>query len=392
MMKKVWMLAGLILMPFVIEAKELSQYTAIRVQKAGQLAQDEKIKEAIEALVSIETERAYDKAYISFRLGSYYWQTDNTSAAIKQLTYAVDSGLLLNDQPWFAQRMLADLLLNEQEFKKALPHYYELVKTVPETEKTDQLWLRIAQVEYRLESWQKILSAIAKYEEFNKAPELLPLSLKFSAQYELKQWKQSIQTLESLITLQPDQAKWWRYLASIQITLDRSRDALNTLALAELQGVEISDSDRRLMAQLYAKRGIPERAAKEISKLSNASSDAQLLAEQATYWQLAREWDQAIEIWTLAAKQKPKYHWNVAQLMVQQGYYSKALVELDKVKEKDKQADVALAKVRSWYKLKDLEKALIHAKKAENLESSKTAQGWIKYLSQLRRVSSNNEV
>ncbi len=391
-MKKVWMLAGLILMPFVIEAKELSQYTAIRVQKAGQLAQDEKIKEAIEALVSIETERAYDKAYISFRLGSYYWQTDNTSAAIKQLTYAVDSGLLLNDQPWFAQRMLADLLLNEQEFKKALPHYYELVKTVPETEKTDQLWLRIAQVEYRLESWQKILSAIAKYEEFNKAPELLPLSLKFSAQYELKQWKQSIQTLESLITLQPDQAKWWRYLASIQITLDRSRDALNTLALAELQGVEISDSDRRLMAQLYAKRGIPERAAKEISKLSNASSDAQLLAEQATYWQLAREWDQAIEIWTLAAKQKPKYHWNVAQLMVQQGYYSKALVELDKVKEKDKQADVALAKVRSWYKLKDLEKALIHAKKAENLESSKTAQGWIKYLSQLRRVSNNDAV
>lgn len=392
MMKKVWMLAGLILMPFVIEAKELSQYTAIRVQKAGQLAQDEKIKEAIEALVSIETERAYDKAYISFRLGSYYWQTDNTSAAIKQLTYAVDSGLLLNDQPWFAQRMLADLLLNEQEFKKALPHYYELVKTVPETEKTDQLWLRIAQVEYRLESWQKILSAIAKYEEFNKAPELLPLSLKFSAQYELKQWKQSIQTLESLITLQPDQAKWWRYLASIQITLDRSRDALNTLALAELQGVEISDSDRRLMAQLYAKRGIPERAAKEISKLSNASSDAQLLAEQATYWQLAREWDQAIEIWTLAAKQKPKYHWNVAQLMVQQGYYSKALIELDKVKDKDKQADVALAKVRSWYKLKDLEKALIHAKKAENLESSKTAQGWIKYLSQLRRVSNNDAV
>jgi tetratricopeptide (TPR) repeat protein len=167
---------------------------------------------------------------------------------------------------------------------------------------------------------------------------------------------------------------------------------LNTLALAELQGVEISDSDRRLMAQLYAKRGIPERAAKEISKLSNASSDAQLLAEQATYWQLAREWDQAIEIWTLAAKQKPKYHWNVAQLMVQQGYYSKALVELDKVKEKDKQADVALAKVRSWYKLKDLEKALIHAKKAEDLESSKTAQGWIKYLSQLRRVSNNDAV
>lgn len=392
MMKKVWILVGLILMPFMMQAKELSQYTAIRVQKAHQLSQEEKVKEAIEALESIESERAYDKAYVARMLGVFYWQDEKPSAAIKQLAYAVDTGLLLDEQAWITQRMLADLLLNEQEFKKALPHYYELVKTAPETEKKDQLWLRIAQAEYQLQNWKKVLPAIAEYDKFNKTPDLAPLSLKLGAQLQLKQWKQSIPTLESLIELQPDKTNWWRQLVGIQMRLDRNRAALNTLALAELQGVEISDSDRRLMAQLYAKRGIPERAAKEISKLSNASSDAQLLAEQATYWQLAREWDQAIEIWTLAAKQKPKYHWNVAQLMVQQGYYSKALVELDKVKSKDKQADVALAKVRSWYKLKDLEKALIHAKKAENLESSKTAQGWIKYLSQLRRVSNNDAV
>ncbi len=392
MMKKVWILVGLIIMPFMMQAKELSQYTAIRVQKAHQLSQEEKVKEAIEALESIESERAYDKAYVARMLGVFYWQDSKPSVAIKQLAYAVDTGLLLDEQAWITQRMLADLLLNEQEFKKALPHYYELVKTAPETEKKDQLWLRIAQAEYQLQNWKKVLSAIAEHDKFNKKSKLAPLSLKLGAQLQLKQWKQSIPTLESLIALQPDKTNWWRQLVGIQLRLDRNRAALNTLALAELQGVEITDADRRLMAQLYAKRGIPERAAKEISKLSNAATDPQLLAEQATYWQLAREWDQAIEIWTLAAKQKPKYHWNVAQLMVQQGYYSKALVELDKVKEMDKQADVALAKVRSWYKLKDLEKALIHAKKAENLESSKTAQGWIKYLSQLRRVSSNNEV
>lgn len=392
MMKKVWILVGLILMPFMLQAKELSQYTAIRVQKAHQLSQEEKVKEAIETLTSIESSRAYDKAYVARMLGVFYWQDGKPSAAIKQLAYAVDTGLLLDEQAWITQRMLADLLLNEQEFKKALRHYYELVKTAPEAEKKDQLWLRIAQAEYQLQSWKKVLPAIAQYDKFNKTPDLAPLSLKLGAQLQLKQWKQSIPTLESLIALQPDKTNWWRQLVGIQLRLDRNRDALNTLALAELQGVEITDSDRRLMAQLYAKRGIPERAAKEISKLSNANSDAQLLAEQATYWQLAREWDQAIKVWTLAAKHKPKYHWNVAQLMVQQGYYNKALVELDKVKEKNRQADVALAKVRSWYRLKDLEKALIHAKKAENLESSKTAQGWIKYLSQLRTVSSNDNV
>ena len=44
MMKKVWILVGLLLMPFMMQAKELSQYTAIRVQKAHQLSQEEKVK------------------------------------------------------------------------------------------------------------------------------------------------------------------------------------------------------------------------------------------------------------------------------------------------------------------------------------------------------------
>ena len=228
------------------------------------------------------------------------------------------------------------------------------MKTAPEKEKKDTLWMRIAQAEYQIENWSKVLVAIGNRDKFNSKAELSPLSLKLGAQLQLKQWKQSIPTLESLIELQPKKDNWWRQLVGIQLRLERNRDALNTLALADLQGVELKNSDRRLLAQLYVKRGIPERAAEEISKLDDANSDVQLLAEQATYWQLAKEWDNAIEVWTLASKKDNQYHWNVAQLLVQQGYYDRALVVLDKVKDKNKQADVALAKVRSWYKLKNL--------------------------------------
>ncbi len=224
--------------------------------------------------------------------------------------------------------------------------------------------MRIAQSEYQIENWSKVLVAIGNHDKFNSKPELSSLSLKLGAQLQLKQWKQSIPTLESLIELQPEKDNWWRQLVGIQLRLERNRDALNTLALADLQGVELKNSDRRLLAQLYAKRGIPERAAQEIAKLDDANSDVQLLAEQATYWQLAKEWDSAIEVWTLAAKKDIQYHWNVAQLLVQQGYYDRALVVLDKVKDKNKQADVALAKVRSWYKLKNLDNALAQAKRA----------------------------
>lgn len=233
--------------------------------------------------------------------------------------------------------------------------------------------MRIAQAEYQIENWSKVLVAIGNRDKFNAKSELSPLSLKLGAQLQLKQWKQSIPTLESLIELQPEKDNWWRQLVGIQLRLERNRDALNTLALADLQGVELKNSDRRLLAQLYAKRGIPERAAQEIAKLDDANSDVQLLAEQATYWQLAKEWDSAIEVWTLASK-RHAISLNVAQLLVQQGYYDRALVVLDKVKDKNKQADVALAKVRSWYKLKNLDNALAQAKRANNIEPSSEAK------------------
>ncbi|MEZ8063184.1 MULTISPECIES: tetratricopeptide repeat protein [Vibrio] len=392
MMKKIWILVGLLFMPLTTQAKDLTQYTAIRVQKAHKLAQDEQVKQAIDVLAGLELSKGYDKAYVARMLGVFYWQEGKTDAAIKQLTYAVDSNLLIDEQAWVTKRMLADLLLNDQQFKKALPHYYLLVKTAPETEKKDTLWMRIAQAEYQIENWSKVLVAIGNHDKFNSKPELSSLSLKLGAQLQLKQWKQSIPTLESLIELQPEKDNWWRQLVGIQLRLERNRDALNTLALADLQGVELKNSDRRLLAQLYAKRGIPERAAQEIAKLDDANSDVQLLAEQATYWQLAKEWDSAIEVWTLAAKKDIQYHWNVAQLLVQQGYYDRALVVLDKVKDKNKQADVALAKVRSWYKLKNLDNALAQAKRANNIDPSSEAKGWIKYLTQLRTVSDNGNV
>jgi len=74
---------------------------------------------------------------------------------------------------------------------------------------------------------------------------------------------------------------------------------------------------------------------------------------------------------------------------MQQARYDDALSELDNVKEKGKQAQVALARTKALYKLNQLEPALIEAKKANNLEPSEEAKSWIKYLTQLRKVKDN---
>lgn len=365
-------------------AQELSQYTASRVQRAHSLAQEEKLKEAISTLESLDLSRGYDQAFVARMLGIFYWQNEQVKPAIKQLDFAVSSGLLQDEQAWQTRKMLADILLNEQQFAKALPHYYELSKAVPKNQKAHEVWLRIAQSHYQLSQWNKVLSAMGRYEKFGQPDELGPLSIKLSSELELKKWQPAIVTIKRLIAIEPERVEWWRQLVALHLRVDDSKRALDAMALAKLQGVALSQDDFKLLAQLYAKRGIPERAALIMEQLGDLNVDSQLKAQQATYWQMAKEWDKSIDSWRVAAKLDSKYYWNYSQLLVQQGHYQQALAALDKVKGRN--ADVALIKTRAYYKLNRLDDALANAKRANEIKPSNQAKSWVKYLTQRRKA------
>ncbi len=365
-------------------AQELSQYTASRVQRAHSLAQEEKLKEAISTLESLDLSRGYDQAFVARMLGIFYWQNEQVKPAIKQLDFAVSSGLLQDEQAWQTRKMLADILLNEQQFAKALPHYYELSKAVPKNQKAHEVWLRIAQSHYQLSQWNKVLSAMGRYEKFGQPDELGPLSIKLSSELELKKWQPAIVTIKRLIAIEPERVEWWRQLVALHLRVDDSKRALDSMALAKLQGVALSQDDFILLAQLYAKRGIPERAALIMEQLEDLNVDSQLKAQQATYWQMAKEWDKSIDSWRIAAKLDSKYYWNYSQLLVQQGHYQQALAALDKVKGRN--ADVALIKTRAYYKLNRLDDALANAKRANEIKPSNQAKSWVKYLTQRRKA------
>ncbi|MEF1310643.1 tetratricopeptide repeat protein [Vibrio mytili] len=384
MMKKFLIAALLIVSTFTSAADELSQYTAVRVQRAYNMAQEDNLKEAISTLEALELSRAYDKAYVARMLGIFYWQAQRTQSAIKQLRQAVDSELLQDDQAWQTRKMLADILLNEQAYSKALPHYYALSQSIPKGQKGDDIWLRIAQSHYQLSQWQKVLSAMARYEKYGKRDELGPLSIKLSAEMELKKWKPAIGTIKRLIAIDPEKLEWWRQLVALNMRINDNKRALDALALAKLKGLNLSQNDLKLLAQLYGSRGIPERAALVMNELVDVNSNSTLKAQQATYWQMAKEWEKSIDSWQVAAKLNSKYYWNYSQLLVQEGHYKQALAALDNVR--GRRADVALVKARAYYKLKRFDDALANAKRAHEIKPSDQTQSWVKYLTQLRKV------
>ncbi|EKO3564024.1 tetratricopeptide repeat protein [Vibrio metschnikovii] len=377
-------------------AVELSPYAANKALQANQLAQEERFAEAIELLRETKVSRGYDKAYFDRMLGVFYWQNEQLSLAIRSLTEAVGSGELVDEQGWATRRMLADLLLMDQQYQSALPHYYQLVKEVikdgNEKQTTSELWLRISQVHYQLQQWAKTLSSIDRYEQLTSIDEVTPLSLKLGAQLQLERWQPAIVTLKRLIALESDKSSWWLQLVSLELRTGQPKEALSSLGLAKLHGIELNQQELRLLAQLYAQNGIPERAAQILASIDNADSDLDLITERASYWQRAKEWDRAIETWSLAAQFDAKYYWNVSLLYNQQGEYRQALSALDKVTDKARQPEVALARARALYKLNRLDDALAQAKRAQHLQpSNNEAQGWINYLTQLREINSRHQ-
>ena len=152
----------LLILSSLAHGRELSQYIAIKAQKAYQLSQEEKTVEAIRLLKNIETSRSYDQAYISRMLGIFYWQEEQVSDAILHLKAAVDSKQLLTDMAWPTEKMLADLYLSSGQFNRALPRYYSLVNTPEPKPDLEDLWLRIAQAHYQLGQWKSVISSVNK--------------------------------------------------------------------------------------------------------------------------------------------------------------------------------------------------------------------------------------
>ncbi|WP_390623644.1 tetratricopeptide repeat protein [Vibrio mangrovi] len=381
-----WLYAG------VVPAVELSSHVASKIVLAQKQAANQHLDKAIQTLQSVKSAKPHDQAYVALILANYYWQNDQSRQAIEQARYAVTSDQLKDELGWNAKRMLADLLANEQQYQEAVAYYQELTDNAPAKEKISELWLRIGQIHYQLSQWKPVLQAVAKYEQFHLPDAVTPLSIKLGAQIQLERYKAAIPTIKRLLTLEPDHRNWWLQLVNMELKTGQSGAALSSLELARMKGVELSGQDLKLLASLYARNGIPERAARVMMSLSE-KSEPKLddITQTAYYWQRAKEWDKAIDSWQLAAQQDAGYYREIARLQLQQGRYQAALDALARLKGHDQEARIALLRTQALYKLNQFESALSQARKSDSIQPSQEAKSWIKYLTQLRQYQQKRE-
>ncbi|MFV0573997.1 MAG: tetratricopeptide repeat protein [Vibrio sp.] len=380
------------LLAFSVSAAGLMPYTVSKLGQASQFAQKDNLAKAIDVLKGVNTNKAYDKAFVNRVLGIYYWQAEQPQNSIKVLRQAVSAKVLEPQTQWEANRMLGDVLYSQQQFSDATTEYRNAlaVKYSPSSKDKAQyqkdvndVHFRIAAAYYQNQQWQQVRSALLQYHASDAEKRLQALQMQAIAELRLSQWHNAESTLAQLIRIEPNNNMWWQQLISAQLQQQHNQDALNTYALAKKQNLEFTDSDYKTLSQLYANNGIPERGARILDEMFAAfpkTKTEENLKTQAYYYQMGRDWKKAISSWEGLAQRNAEYNWQLTQLYLQQKQYAKAEQVIDKAQPYAKKSDYSLAKINLLYRLEKYDDALAEAKRLNETMPSDSAHTWIVFL------------
>jgi tetratricopeptide (TPR) repeat protein len=353
--------------------------------KAFELYNEEKLDEAIAILLEAKSSNAFDTATLNRFLGNLY-ATKDEKQAIKYLTLAVaPDELTFNDQAG-SLKLLADMLLQDKQFQKAIKAYESWIMFTGE--QNSDAYMRIANAYYLMNQYDKVLAPADDAIRFSPKPIEGPYQLKMAALYETRRYKELITVVETMVQLFPENKQFWVYLGNFYTLTEEFSKSLSTLQLAYSQGYLEKDSEIRMLAQMYANNNIPYKAAVTMEKHMKSGlvkRDKTNLNFIASNYQSAREFLKAAEYYGELAKLT-----NDADAYRRQGSaysalqrYNEAIAAYDKALSMnvDKPSGVYMSLVDAYFyqqKYREAYAALMNAKKDPGM--SRQVRGWESYI------------
>ncbi|GAB57508.1 tetratricopeptide repeat protein [Rheinheimera nanhaiensis] len=353
--------------------------------KAFELYNEDKVNEAIAALLDVSSSNEFDTATLNRFLGNLY-ATKDEKQAIKYLTLAVKPDVLTFADQASSMKLLADMLLQDKQYQKAIKAYEDWIMFTGE--QNSDAYMRIANAYWLMTQYDKVLSPADDAIRFAAKPIEGPYQLKMAALYELKRYKELVAVVETMVQLFPENKQFWVYLGNFYTLTEEYGKALATLQMAYSQGYLEKDSEVRMLAQMYANNNIPYKAAVTMEKHMKSGlvkKDKTNLNFIASNFQSAREFAKAADYYGELAKLT-----NDADAYRRQGSaysaiqkYNEAIAAYDKALSLnvDKPSSVYMSLVDAYFyqkKYKEAYAALMNAKKDPAM--SRQVRSWESYI------------
>ncbi|MGD8589063.1 MAG: tetratricopeptide repeat protein [Chromatiales bacterium] len=275
------------------ERPSISPQTYQILQETQQLldqGQSVKAVQRLEELVQTTAKHPYEQAVALQSLANAHIERNDYTSAIAPLQRSVELASLPAEAQQQARYNLAQLYMATDRFAPAIEQL--------------KLWFKQAK-SAPAEAYMLLGSAHLQLKQYRQAIEPLRQAIRLSnrinegwyqsllgAYYESKQYSEAVKLLHKMLRLFPDSSDYWRQLAGIELMRRRDGEALAVMELAYLNGKLTKEQDLLNLAQLYAQRDAPYKAAqlleKELKK-GRIKAGRKTWEQTANAWQLARE-------------------------------------------------------------------------------------------------------
>jgi tetratricopeptide (TPR) repeat protein len=246
----------------------------------------------------------------------------------------------------------------------------------------------------------------------SKQPRENWLQMLMAAHYQLKQYSEAISVLDQLIVINETKEEYWLQQASLQQMLNKPKEALNVLQLANVRNILVKEEGLIILVQLLITEGAPERAGRILQELLSQKKIAlndenwKLLASA---WLQSRERKQAITAFINAAeyslqladkslieqevrqeirKEAAKLYYRSAQLQFDESDFKSAVLSFTKARvlglTGKKRGLSFLMQGNAYFELEEYQNAKVYFSKAlAEPNSTNSAKAWLDYMQQL---------
>ena len=286
---------------------------------------------------------------------------------------------------------LAQLYLAEEKYQesvKTMKQWFDIAKTTEE-KPTAHAYITLASGYVQMEDYKNAIPPVKQAIATSQKPSESWYMLLMASHYELKQFKSVAGVLKTLTSKYPQKKQYWMQLSGIYMELNQERNSLATLESAYKLGLFDEEKEFLRLANFQAYRGIPYRAAKTLEQEianGNVSASVKHLEKLASFWQQAKELDQAITAYRGVYEQAPtaSTQLKIARLMLQAQQYQQAtefaLESAPNADAADK-AELAYLRGMAHFELNQLGSALKAMKVAAQSEDMRGAAGpWVTFL------------
>lgn len=375
--------------------KVMGQRVGKKVIKAFDLYNEDKVEEALAILLEINASNDFDRATINRYIGGMYAGMDNKQQeAIKYLKLAADADVLPFPDHSEVLRNLGALSAAIKKYEDSIK--YNQMYLDFSMDEDPKVYLNIANGYYEMKQFDKVIApgrkSVEYFAKWDK-PNPNPYALLLASYYEQQKNKEATKILEELVTIFPEEGKYWVQLGGFYALTEENSKALSTYRLAHKQGFLDKENQFKRLAQFYANAGIPYNSAmiqEEYINKGVIEKNEKAYAVMAQTFQNAKEFKKAAKYFGLAAQEN-----NDADLWRKQGVafmaaenYKSAVVALEKALKAGpkRKGPIYLALGESNFLLENWKKSYVAFNEAKKIKSSKrTANGWLGFVKDTAR-------